>query len=71
VDARIADLTTIRTALTLVISVGCDSLTNCTWRKLSTRSVTVVAWSATSRKYWNGAVLGTSCLRSRPRRPRP
>ncbi|MFG1865849.1 MerR family transcriptional regulator [Microbispora bryophytorum] len=30
VDARIADLTTIRTALTQVVTAGCDSLTNCT-----------------------------------------
>ncbi|MEU9885905.1 MerR family transcriptional regulator [Sphaerisporangium sp. NPDC051011] len=30
VDARIADLTTIRTALTQVVAAGCDSLTNCT-----------------------------------------
>ncbi|MEU0565003.1 MerR family transcriptional regulator [Nonomuraea sp. NPDC005983] len=30
VDERIADLTTIRSALTAVVSAGCDSLTNCT-----------------------------------------
>ncbi|MET9339026.1 MerR family transcriptional regulator [Nonomuraea sp. NPDC003804] len=30
VDARIADLTTIRSALSAVVSAGCDSLTNCT-----------------------------------------
>ncbi|MBB6472796.1 DNA-binding transcriptional MerR regulator [Sphaerisporangium rubeum] len=30
VDARIADLTTIRSALTAVVNAGCDSLTNCT-----------------------------------------
>jgi DNA-binding transcriptional MerR regulator len=30
VDARIADLTTIRAALSAVVSAGCDSLTHCT-----------------------------------------
>ncbi|GGO82868.1 MerR family transcriptional regulator [Nonomuraea cavernae] len=30
VDARIADLTTIRSALSAVVSAGCDSLTHCT-----------------------------------------
>ncbi|MEU6731347.1 MerR family transcriptional regulator [Nonomuraea wenchangensis] len=30
VDAKIADLTTIRTALGQVVSAGCDSLTHCT-----------------------------------------
>ncbi|GAB1819751.1 MerR family transcriptional regulator [Herbidospora sp. RD11066] len=30
VDARIADLTTIRAALTQVVAAGCDSLTDCT-----------------------------------------
>ncbi|MDF2709521.1 MerR family transcriptional regulator [Nonomuraea muscovyensis] len=30
VDERIADLTTIRTALTQVVAAGCDSLTTCT-----------------------------------------
>ncbi|MGP3962738.1 MerR family transcriptional regulator [Nonomuraea sp. 3N208] len=30
VDARIADLTTIRQALTQVVTAGCDSLTHCT-----------------------------------------
>ncbi|MFE3451754.1 MerR family transcriptional regulator [Nonomuraea sp. NPDC059194] len=30
VDERIADLTTIRSALSAVVSAGCDSLTNCT-----------------------------------------
>lgn len=30
VDARIADLTTIRRALSAVVSAGCDSLTHCT-----------------------------------------
>lgn len=30
VDARIADLTTIRAALTQVVDAGCDSLTRCT-----------------------------------------
>jgi DNA-binding transcriptional MerR regulator len=30
VDGRIADLTTIRSALTAVVSAGCDSLTHCT-----------------------------------------
>ncbi|MEV4095907.1 MerR family transcriptional regulator [Streptosporangium saharense] len=30
VEARIADLTTVRAALTEVVSAGCDSLTNCT-----------------------------------------
>ncbi|WP_327106855.1 MerR family transcriptional regulator [Nonomuraea glycinis] len=29
VEARIADLTTIRTALTQVVNAGCDSLTHC------------------------------------------
>lgn len=30
VEAKIADLTTIRAALSQVVSAGCDSLTNCT-----------------------------------------
>jgi DNA-binding transcriptional MerR regulator len=30
VDARISDLTTIRSALSAVVSAGCDSLTHCT-----------------------------------------
>ncbi|GAA3664808.1 hypothetical protein GCM10022224_031260 [Nonomuraea antimicrobica] len=30
VEARISDLTTIRTALTHVVTAGCDSLTHCT-----------------------------------------
>lgn len=30
VETRIADLTTIHTALTAVVAAGCDSLTDCT-----------------------------------------
>lgn len=44
VEARIADLTTIRAALVQVVEAGCESLTHCTCPDLAIRGTAEDAW---------------------------